>query len=209
MFGRNGIVYGTHSLGPILSWFGWDRVNRVSCEGSGSRFSGPDGAPFKLETTCVMLCKTVQDRLIKIKNDFSSPRPGINQYVLQGEKGAYESKRPLPGGDDYVWLKDFVQGTDERWWRPDECPEQWMKLETFAMRFLPQKYKEWEAFAKNQGHEGADAFMFVDLVESLIKGEQPALDIHRGLDITLPGIMSQISIENDGAWVDVPDSRQW
>jgi hypothetical protein len=29
------------------------------------------------------------------------------------------------------------------------------------------------------------------------------------MDMTLPGLASAESIEADGAWVDVPDSRTW
>lgn len=209
MYGRNGIVYGTHSVGPVMSWFDFDRIKEVSCRGSGRHFSDSNGNPFNLETTTIMLGKTEKDRLIKIKNDFASPRPGINQYVLQGTKGAFESRRPLPNSDDYIWLEDYVMGTEERWWIDNEEIGQWMKLSQFSKKFLPQKVKEWESFAVTQGHDGADVLMFVDLVESLMVGEKPYLDIHRGLDLTLPGIISQVSISNGGEWVEVPDSREW
>jgi hypothetical protein len=29
------------------------------------------------------------------------------------------------------------------------------------------------------------------------------------MDMTLPGLASQISIQQDGQWLDVPDSRDW
>jgi hypothetical protein len=29
------------------------------------------------------------------------------------------------------------------------------------------------------------------------------------MDMTLPGLISQASIANGGAWMDVPDSRAW
>ena len=209
MYGRNGIVYGTHSVGPILSFFDFDRIKEVSCRGSGRRFGDETGNTYELETTTVMLAKTEHDRLIKIKNDFASPRPGVNQYVLQGTKGAFESKRAFPGSGDYVWLEDYVGGRDERWWKGGESAEQCMSISQFSAKYMPQKFKEWEDFAITQGHDGADVLMFIDLVESLMMGEKPYLDIHRGLDMTLPGIVSNMSIANGGEWLEVPDSRKW
>ena len=42
------------------------------------------------------------------------------------------------------------------------------------------------------------------------RGEQPSpLDIHAAMDMTLPGLVSQQSIAQKGAWLDVPDSRAW
>jgi hypothetical protein len=37
----------------------------------------------------------------------------------------------------------------------------------------------------------------------------PALGIHEAMDMTLAGLVSQQSIQEDGAWLDVPDSRRW
>ena len=71
-------------------------------------------------------------------------------------------------------------------------------------------FKEWVWYAKNYGaHDGADAFEFISIVNSILNDVEPYVDIHRGLDMTLPGIMSKTSMENNGEWVDVPDSRLW
>lgn len=210
LFGTNGVTYGTHSLGPILSWFDWDRVKKVMCSGSGSRFRYADGRPFGMESTTVMLCKTEKDRLIKIKNDLSSPRPSINQYVLSGTKGAFESRRGIPDSKDYIWIQDIVGSTEQRPRNFHDNSDTWLPLSIFESRYFPQIYKEWVWYAKTYGgHEGADAFMFISVVDSIINNKEPYIDIHRGLDISLPGMMSTISIQNNSEWVDVPDSRLW
>jgi hypothetical protein len=33
--------------------------------------------------------------------------------------------------------------------------------------------------------------------------------VHRAMDLTLPGLLSEISAEQDSRWVQVPDSRNW
>jgi hypothetical protein len=40
-------------------------------------------------------------------------------------------------------------------------------------------------------------------------GTEPELGIDAAMDMTLPGLLSQQSIEQGGTWLDVPDSRDW
>ena len=210
LFGVNGITYGTHSLGPILSWFDFDRIKKVSCVGSGNYFHKPDGTPFKMHNSVIMMGITEKDRLIKIRNDFADPRPSINEYILQGDKGAFESRRGIPETKDWIWIQDYVGTTEERYRNSHDSADTWMDLSIFENRYFPQKFKEWVWYAKTYGgHEGADAFMFVDIVDAVANGLDPFIDIHRGLDMTLPGLYSTISINNGGEWVEVPDSRKW
>ena len=197
LYGRNGIVYGTHSLGPVLSWMRGDRVKSVSCAGSGRHFNDLSGKPFELEDTCVMMCRTEMERLIKIRIDFVSPRPCMNRYQLQGTRGAYESQ--------YHALDIHkVAFADEK----AECGE-WTNLFDHEDRYFPEKYKAAEATAQSLGHDGADYFMLIDYIDSLYNGKPLPMDIHQSLDMTLPGLISEQSIANGGIWLDVPDSRSW
>ena len=34
-------------------------------------------------------------------------------------------------------------------------------------------------------------------------------DVHRAMDLTLPGLLSEVSAEEESRWVEVPDSRDW
>ena len=49
----------------------------------------------------------------------------------------------------------------------------------------------------------------LDFVEALRVGTEPALGIDAAMDMTLPGLVSQDSIGQGGAWLEVPDSRDW
>ena len=43
-----------------------------------------------------------------------------------------------------------------------------------------------------------------------LRGEMDCpIGIHEAMDMTLPGLVSQESIEKDGEWIEVPDSREW
>ena len=34
-------------------------------------------------------------------------------------------------------------------------------------------------------------------------------DVHRAMDLTLPGLLSEVSAVEESRWVEVPDSRDW
>ena len=59
------------------------------------------------------------------------------------------------------------------------------------------------------GHGGGDYFEILDFVNSVTGAKPCPIGIHEAMDMTLPGLMSQESIINDGAWMEVPDSRDW
>ena len=43
-----------------------------------------------------------------------------------------------------------------------------------------------------------------------IRGIAPApVGIHEAMDMTLPALISQQSINEGSRWIEVPDSRQW
>ena len=195
--GVNGITYGTHSLGPILQWMPGDRVTKVCCAGSGRRHVDPRGDAYENEASCVMLCKTRDDALIKIRVDMLSDRPSaMNNHQLQGIDGCFESGR-AKGEPGKIWLRSFSQG------------HQWNNIEDFYEMFMPENWRRFEELAKKAGHGGGDLLEMIDFVDA-IEGVRPTpIGIHEAMDMTLPGLVSQRSIEQGGQWLDVPDSRDW
>ncbi len=196
--GVNGITYGTHSLGPILQWMPGDRVVSVSCAGSGHHYRDPRGEHYENEDSCVMLCRMKGGGLVKIRVDMLSDRPhAMTNYQLQGTDGCYESAR-AEGEPHRIWLRS----------RCDD-PHKWMHLSDLEDEFLPDFWKEGEENAQKVGHGGGDYFEILDFVDA-INGTKPCpVGIHEAMDMTLPGLVSQLSIAQDGRWLDVPDSREW
>ncbi len=195
--GVRGITYPTHQLGPILSWLEGDRIVRVCCEGSGSHFKDPRGQPYH-DDTAVMLAKTARGVLIKIRIDMISERPSVTcTYQLQGTNGVFESARDRDGRHR-IWLEDLC---DDK--------ETWRDLDTIGDEYLPDI---WRAEPKDGtgGHGGSDYHAVRDFLRA-IQGEEPwcCIGIHEAMDMTIPGLISQDSILQDGAWLEVPDSRNW
>ncbi len=201
--GIDGITYPTHSLGPLLQWMPADRVARVCCEGSGRHYSDPRGEPYHQESA-VMLGKMAGGGLVKIRLDMISERPhAMANYQLQGTDGCYESSRGGPGERDKVWLRSLSD--EPRWFALDEL----LGRDEFAARFLPEPWRNPPEEALRAGHGGGDYFEVLDFVRA-VRGEATCpIGIHEAMDLTLPGLVSQHSIAEDGRWLEVPDSRRW
>ena len=191
--GVNGVTYGTHSLGPILQWMPGDRVASVCCAGAGHHYRDPRGAEYETEDTCLMLCQMRSGGLVKIRMDMLSNRPhAMTNYQLQGTTGCYEST------GHRIWLRSKCQS-----------PDQWLDLASIEQDYLPENWIKFADAAKTAGHGGGDLIEMLDFVAA-IDGTQPCpIGIHEALDMTLPGLISQESIAQGGAWLPVPDSRDW
>ena len=201
--GIDGITYGTHSLGPILQWMPGDRVKRVCCEGSGIRHIDGTGKPY-CQSSSTMLCKTEKEALIKIRVDVLSDRPhSMNNYQLQGTDGCYESSRGGPNDKDKIWLRKLNK---ELTWTDLQAFETITEL---ANKYMPQDWKEAGEAAAKAGHGGGDYFVLLDFIDVILGKRPPIISIHEALDMTLPGLISQDSITQEGAWLEVPDSRKW
>ncbi len=201
--GIDGVTYGTHSLGPILQWMDGDRVVRVCCEAAGHHYTDPRGKAYNQESP-VMLCKTRNGALIKIRVDMLSDRPhAMTNYQLQGTDGVYESSRGGPGERPKIWLRSLSE--EPRWL---DLESLW-GMDRFAHDHLPESWLNPPEAALRAGHGGGDYFEVLDFVNA-IRGEAPCpIGIHEAMEITLPGLVSQQSIAEGGRWLDVPDSRQW
>ena len=62
--------------------------------------------------------------------------------------------------------------------------------------------------AEKAGHGGGDFFTCYEFVEAINKGEQPYMDVYRGIEMSLVGIQAWRSCLADGASFEIPDFRQ-
>jgi hypothetical protein len=86
----------------------------------------------------------------------------------------------------------------------------WEPLDKYAADFLPARYLEPPTDA---GHWGSDAWPILDFLETAATGESPKglvpIDVYAALDMSLPGIVSEASINEGGGWHTVPDPRKF
>ena len=195
--GINGITYGTHSLGPVLQWMPGDRVVSVCGVGSGHHYTDPRDNRYENEDTCVMLCRMASGGLVKIRVDMLSDRPhAMTNYSLQGTNGAYESARARDE-PNRIWLRSR-----------NARPDAWENLTELEPEHTPEAWKD-EEILRNAGHGGGDLLELLAFRDVILEHRRNDLDIHHAMDMTLPGLISQNSIEQDGTWLEVPDSRMW
>jgi len=195
--GINGCTYPTHSLGPVLQWFG-ERVVSVCCFGSGHHYRDPRGDEYEQEDSIHVACRTAAGGLINLRLDMLSNRPhNMTYYSLQGTEGCHESPRGFGDGHK-VWLKGR-----------HEDPNQWHDLREFEEEFLPEHWLHPPEEALRSGHWGGDYYVVADFLAAILDDREPPIGLHAALDMTLPGLVSQQSIAQQSAWLDVPDSRTW
>jgi len=195
--GINGCTYPTHSLGPLIQWFD-QRVVSVCCFGSGHHYRDPRGDEYEQEDSIHMACRMANGGLANIRLDMLSNRPhNMTYYSLQGTEGCYESPRGH-GDRPKVWLKS----------RHDD-PNAWHDLSGFEKEFLPEQWLHPSEEALKSGHWGGDYFVVADFLGAIIEDRDPPIGIHQAMDMTVPGLVSQQSIAEGSAWLEVPDSREW
>ena len=195
--GINGNTYPTHSIGPVLQWMG-ERVVSLSAFGSGHHYRDPRGDEYEQEDSVHMACRMEQGGLVEIRLDMLSNRPhNMTWYAVQGTEGCYES--PRGAGDSHkVWLKS----------RHDD-PHAWHDLSELEEEFLPEKWLHPPEEALKSGHWGGDYYVVAEFLDAIFDDADPPIGIHQAMDMTLPGLVSQQSIEEACGWLDVPDSRKW
>ena len=124
-----------------------------------------------------------------------SNRPPNTYCSLQRTKGCYEGTRGF-GDKPKVWLSDYSKNYE---WRP---------LSDFEEEFLPERWKNPPIEALKTGDVSGEYFELRDFVDSIIHDTDPPIDVYDAMDFTVPGLLSEESIANGGAPVQVPDFRE-
>ncbi len=196
-----GNMYPTHALGPVSKWLGVNDSDRfvslTSCDSRPDglkRFVldkfGEDSEQARIPWTSggmnVTLIKTEKNRLITVYYDTVSPRPQSIFYLLQGDKGVFDSRSG-------IYLKG--ESPEEQW-------EPWQNyLEKYDHDYWRLRGEE----AAKTGHGGGDYFSISDFVEMVRKREEPYIDVYDSAAWSAVLPLSQESIRRGGDSVDFPD----
>ncbi len=193
-FGKRGSFYPTHSLGPVMLWFDDDRVKSIASFGPGCH----NGVGLRQDDLSQTLCQLESGKLVKIRVDCMSNRPHcMTYYQLQGTKGAYEAPRGL--GD----VAKIAVATDDN---PTGYTE-WRPLSDFN-EYLPERYKVASESEKGAGHGGGDFFIVEDFINAINTNTQPELDVYKACEWTAVGLLSELSITNNGRVMEMPNFRK-
>lgn len=191
--GKRGNFYPTHSIGPVMQWFPGDRITEISTFSPGVW----NDLGLKQDSGTTTMCRTEKGKLLNIRVDCMSPRPhNMDFYQLQGTKGHFQSKLH---GDDYDRVS-FI-GEDS----PLHSMK-WKKLDEYGM-YVPERYKNATEEQKHAGHNGGDFFIVEDFINAVRSGVQPELDVYKACEWTAVGLLSSLSVTNNGRTMEVPHFR--
>ncbi len=191
--GKRGNFYPTHSLGPVMQWFPDERIAEISTFSPGVY----NDLGLKQDSGTTTMCRTATGKLINIRVDCMSPRPhNMDNYQLQGTNGIVQFKLH---GDDY----DRVSFIGE------DSPihnMKWKKLSDFDM-YVPERYKNATEEQLKAGHNGGDFFIVEDFINAIKENKQPELNVYKACEWTAVGLLSELSVVNNGKTLQVPNFR--
>jgi len=176
------IRYSTHEIGPFLMIME-DRIVSATC--METRFPEENGHGTLWMETAIF--RTQGGSVIRETVSFSVSRePAHHFYGFYGTKGSMETDR-------YQWtdnLKVYIEGETTH-----------EKMDNLSTSLI---HPHAPAEARSGGHGTSEYYMVDDFVQSIIKDQCPPLDVHKGLDMTVPGICAAMSAKQGGKLIEVP-----
>jgi predicted dehydrogenase len=200
---RNGDLYPTHGLGPVAQCMDINRGNYFDYLVSFSsrslglqnyalkRFgaeSEQTAEKFELGDVVSTLIRTMRGETILVTHDTNSPRPYSRDILIQGTHGIVQ-KYPSPS----VHIEGISPGHG------------WEDLHVYKEEFYHPLWQQLETEAQGAGHGGMDYLEDYRLVNALLKGMEPDMDVYDAAVLSAVSELSERSIA-DGSWpVQFPD----
>ena len=82
----------------------------------------------------------------------------------------------------------------------------WKDLADYP-QYMPERYRKATEEQKNAGHNGGDFFLVQDFVDAIRQNKKPDIDVYQACEWTAVGLLSELSVMNNGKVIDVPDFR--
>jgi len=199
---RNGNIYPTHGLGPVaeamdINW--GDRFDYLVSMSSVSRglnlyaaekfgSSSPQAKEkYALGDVNTSLIHTAKGRTITLFHDCSSPRPYSRIERVQGTKGIIE------GYPDRVYIEGMSPA------------HRWETLDKYLKEYEHPLWKSLREKARGAGHGGMDYLEDYRLIDALLKGRYPDMDVYDAAVWSSVSELSERSVANRGKPMEFPD----
>lgn len=208
---RNCENYPTHELGPIAKILNINRGNRmVTLTSVASKARGMHeylkgkGEPKELLDKNFMqgdvvhsLITCADGSVISIKLDTTLPHFYSREFTVCGTKGTYKED------GDVI----YIDGTSGHGY----CNEHYENAKELHEQYLP---KEWKTLTKEEieaGHNGMDTLTLKAFFECAKTGAEMPIDVYDAASWMAITCLSEASIKNNGAPVEIPDftSGEW
>ena len=181
--------YCTHSIAPVM-FITDTRPVKVNGFAVPYDFADPSKTLHmnRADTAAVIICRMDNDAVMK---SLHGALRGHGTYVrIHGNKGVLENARHGDKQQLRVWREPWEKRRGE-------------PTETIYKPDFPAHHAQ----ATRAGHGGGDFFISYHFARAVRTGEQPYLDVYRGIDMSIAGIQAWRSVLSDSAPMEVPDFR--
>jgi predicted dehydrogenase len=200
---RNGDLYPTHGLGPVAQCLDINRGNyfdylvsfgtktrgmhkyAIEQFGSDNPLSKEE---FILDDVVSTLIRTMNGETILVTHDTSNPRPYSRDILVQGTNGIVQ-KYPTP--------LIHIEG---------KSPEHtWEELAAYKDEYYHPLWRQMETAAAGAGHGGMDYLEDFRLINALLNGLEPDMDVYDAAMLSAVTELSEKSIASGGFPMKFPD----
>lgn len=199
--------YPTHELGPIIKLLGVTRGNKFTyLTASASKARGLNeyinsheevsalkGTEFKQGDVVTTTIKCENGELITLKLDTTLPRLYDREITVSGTKGYYSQtlKAVILDGDKFDHEKNAIQDA--------------LNSQSDYEEYLPDDWKTITEEQLKSGHGGMDYIMLKHFFRAVKNKEDMPIDVYEACAMMCVTALSERSIANGGAPVEVPD----
>lgn len=219
---HRGDVYPTHGIGPVCQALNIHRGDKMNVLVSmdtksvnGAEYyknHRGESVDFKNGDHTMTMIKTENGKTIMIQHDVVNPRPYNRLYQLTGTKG-FANKYPVEGymidKDSLATIFNLKQQADGKAdiynLNSHDFIPQTMKDSIMSMYKHPIQKETEEMARKVGGHGGMDYIMDYRLIYCLRNGLPLDMDVYDLAEWCCLSELSEISLNNNSAPVEVPD----
>ena len=181
--------YCTHSIAPVMYI---TDTRPVKVNGFAIPYDFGDTSQThhmnNADTAAVIICRMDNDAVMK---SLHGALRGHGNYVrIHGNQGLMENTRHGDKTRLRVWREPWEKNHSE-------------PVETVYKPDFPLHHDQ----ATSTGHGGGDFFTSYHFAAAIRSGDQPYLDVYRGIDMSIAGIQAWRSALADSAPMEVPDFR--
>ena len=199
---RNGNLYPTHGLGPVAEAMNINRGNQFDYLVSMSNKSrglnlycrekfGPDSPEtvqeYMLGDVNTSLIRTQDDCTITVIHDTNLPRPYSRVDMIQGTNGI------IQGYPDQLHIEGMSP------------PHRWESFDKYLSEYEHTLWKDLRERARGAGHGGMDYLEDYRLIDALLKGNYPDMDVYDAAAWSAVSELSERSVAKKGKPVEFPD----
>ncbi len=205
--GRNCDNYPTHELGPIAKMLKINRGNRMlslvsvsskargmaAFVGKNDKYASLRGETFRQGDVVETLITCADGAVISLKLDTTLPHAYSRELTVSGTKGMYSEQ-------GNIVLDEETPFDHEK-----DMSEYYNTAAKYEEKYLPDIWKNITEKEIAAGHGGMDTLMLRDFFDAAAEGREMPIDVYDAASMMSVSCLSEISVQNNGHPVDIPD----